>query len=127
MPSSISGELCTAGSRLLVEKSVHERVLAGVVAATKAFKVGDPLDPATQMGPLITAEHMKLVSGYIEKGDAEGGKRLCGGPRSESGYYVDPDSDWNRWGDMHGVGYPYASEWWPLNVWVQPYCTLYGQ
>ena len=45
----------------------------------------------------------------------------------QSGYYVDPDSDWNTWGDLNGVGYPYATEWWPLNVWVSPYCTLYGQ
>ncbi len=44
-----------------------------------------------------------------------------------SGYYVDPDSDWNRWGDLNGVVYPYATEWYPLNVWVSSYCALYGQ
>jgi acyl-CoA reductase-like NAD-dependent aldehyde dehydrogenase len=84
------GEICTAGSRLLVEKKVHDRVVEGVVNAAKAIKVGDPLDAATQMGPLITAEHMATVERYIKAGDGEGAKRRSGGPRQAPGYYVEP-------------------------------------
>jgi aldehyde dehydrogenase (NAD+)/phenylacetaldehyde dehydrogenase len=85
-----AGEICTAGSRLLVERTIHDRVVEGVVAASKALKVGDPLEATTQMGPLITHEHMAQVERYIASGEAEGAKRLCGGPRAAPGYYVDP-------------------------------------
>jgi len=87
-----AGEICTAGSRLLVERSIHDRVVEGVVAASKAIVVGDPLDAATQMGPLITHEHMGVVQRYIAAGESAGAKRLCGGARgaSQPGYYVDP-------------------------------------
>jgi acyl-CoA reductase-like NAD-dependent aldehyde dehydrogenase len=84
------GEICTAGSRLLVEKSVHDRVIEGVVAGSKQIKVGEPMDASTQMGPLITAEHRATVERYIKAGDAEGAKRRCGGARGGEGYYVDP-------------------------------------
>ncbi len=84
------GELCTAGSRLLVEEKVLDRVLEGVVAGTKKMVVGDPLDPKTQMGPLVSSEHHGRVLGYIDKGDAEGAKRLTGGRREGSGFYVEP-------------------------------------
>lgn len=87
-----AGEICTAGSRLLVERSIHDRVVEGVVAASKAIVVGDPLDAATQMGPLITREHMGVVQRYIAAGESAGAKRLCGGARgaAQPGYYVDP-------------------------------------
>jgi acyl-CoA reductase-like NAD-dependent aldehyde dehydrogenase len=84
------GEVCTAGSRLLVEASVLERVLDGVVAGSQQLVVGDPLDPATQMGPLVSSEHRARVVGYIDKGNAEGAKLLAGGPRSGPGFYVEP-------------------------------------
>jgi aldehyde dehydrogenase (NAD+) len=84
------GEICTAGSRLLVEERVLERVLEGVVAGSKKMVVGDPLDPKTQMGPLVSREHHERVLGYIGKGDAEGAKRLTGGPRQGNGFYVEP-------------------------------------
>lgn len=84
------GELCTAGSRLLVERSVHDRVLAGVLAATKKMVVGDPLDAGTQVGPLITAEHHARVLGFLEKGEAEGARRHTGGPKAGPGWFVEP-------------------------------------
>jgi acyl-CoA reductase-like NAD-dependent aldehyde dehydrogenase len=84
------GEICTAGSRLLVDKSIHDRVVEGVVAGSKALKVGDPLDASTQMGPLITADHMALVEKYIAKGSSEGAKRLSGAKRSDAGFFVEP-------------------------------------
>ncbi len=84
------GELCTAGSRLLVEEKALDRVLDGVVAGAKKMVVGDPLDPATQMGPLVSREHFGRVVGYIEKGESEGAKRLTGGKRDGRGFYVEP-------------------------------------
>ena len=84
------GELCTAGSRLLVAESVLDRVLDGVVTGTRAMRVGDPLDPKTHMGPLVSAEHRDRVAGYIAIGDAGGAERLTGGPRSGAGYFVEP-------------------------------------
>ncbi len=84
------GELCTAGTRLLVERSIHERVLEGVVAGAKALKVGDPLDPSTQMGPLITAEHRAMVERYIASGEQEGATRVSGAKRAEPGFFVEP-------------------------------------
>ncbi len=84
------GELCTAGSRLLVEASVYDRVVSGVASGAKAMKVGDPLDTSTQMGPLVSADHRDKVVGYIHAGDTDGAKRLAGGPRDVPGYYVEP-------------------------------------
>jgi len=84
------GELCTAGSRLLVDAKIYDRVLEGVANGAKAMKVGDPLEQATQMGPLVTQEHKANVVCYIDAGDAEGAKRVTGGNRNEKGYYVDP-------------------------------------
>ncbi len=84
------GELCTAGSRLLVEAQVYDRVVEGVANVAKAMKVGDPFDKDTQMGPLVSAEHRDKVVSYIEAGESDGAKRVTGGPREERGYYVEP-------------------------------------
>jgi aldehyde dehydrogenase (NAD+)/phenylacetaldehyde dehydrogenase len=86
------GELCTAGSRLLVERSVYERVLEMVVAGAKALVPGDPLDPDTKLGPLISASHRDKVVGYIRTGEADGSRRVAGNDRraNEVGYFVDP-------------------------------------
>lgn len=84
------GEICTAGSRLLVEASAYERVLQGVVEGAARLPTGDPLDPATVMGPLITAEHKARVLSFIEGATAEGGRLQVGGDRAGPGYYVSP-------------------------------------
>ena len=86
------GELCTAGSRLLVERKVHDQVLEIVVAGARALVPGDPLDPATKMGPLISAEHRDKVVGYVKAGESEGAKRAAGEHRlaEDAGFFVDP-------------------------------------
>jgi aldehyde dehydrogenase (NAD+)/phenylacetaldehyde dehydrogenase len=86
------GELCTAGSRLLVDREVHDQVLDVVVAGARALVPGDPLDPSTKMGPLISAEHRDKVAGYVAAGESEGAKRAAGQVRrrDEAGYFVDP-------------------------------------
>jgi aldehyde dehydrogenase (NAD+) len=84
------GEICTAGSRLLVERGVHDQVLDAVAAGARKLVPGDPLDDKTLLGPLITAEHKERVLGYIKKGEDEGARRLTGTPRPEPGYFVEP-------------------------------------
>ena len=86
------GELCTAGSRLLVDRAVHDQVLEIVAAGARALLPGDPLDPNTKMGPLISAEHRDKVVGYVQAGESEGAKRVAGEPRirEDAGYFVDP-------------------------------------
>ncbi|MFZ5475922.1 MAG: aldehyde dehydrogenase family protein [Myxococcota bacterium] len=84
------GELCTAGSRLLVERAVHDEVMDTVAAGAAKLVPGDPLDPATQMGPLVSAGHHARVASYIAKGEAEGARRRVGGVVDRPGWYVAP-------------------------------------
>jgi acyl-CoA reductase-like NAD-dependent aldehyde dehydrogenase len=84
------GELCTAGSRLLVEDSVHDAFMDKLVAGAAKMPPGDPFDPKTRLGPLISEEHMKTVLGYIEAGKQEA-RLVCGGERKGSeGFFVTP-------------------------------------
>jgi betaine-aldehyde dehydrogenase len=75
------GEICSNATRVFVEEPVRARFVERLAARTRAIRIGDPLDPATQMGPLISAEHMAKVLAYVERGEAEGGKLLTGGRR----------------------------------------------
>jgi len=86
------GELCTAGSRLLVDRAVHDQVLETVARGARALVPGDPLDAKTQMGPLISAEHRDKVLGFVKAGESEGAKREAGDPRpgGDAGYFVNP-------------------------------------
>ncbi|WP_231511467.1 aldehyde dehydrogenase family protein, partial [Chondromyces apiculatus] len=72
------GEICTAGSRLLVERRVHDQVLEVVAEGAKKMQPGDPLDPATQLGPLVSEGHLARVLSYIERGQEEGARREVG-------------------------------------------------
>ncbi|WP_277052399.1 aldehyde dehydrogenase [Zestomonas thermotolerans] len=87
------GEVCTAGSRLLVEKSIKDEFLPLVVEALKAWKPGHPLDPATNVGALVDSQQLNTVLGYIEAGHADGARLLLGGKRTleeTGGVYVEP-------------------------------------
>lgn len=87
------GEVCTAGSRLLVENSIRDDFVARVVDALKGWQVGHPLDPSTRVGALVDRQQMETVLGYIQAGEAEGAKLLCGGRRvfeETGGTYVEP-------------------------------------
>ena len=74
------GEICLAGSRLFVQRKIYSQVVEEMVARARQIKVGDPLDENTQMGALISKEHMEKVQSYIEIGKNEG-KLLTGGER----------------------------------------------
>ena len=66
------GEICSNATRVFVQEGIRERFLHRLVARTEAIRIGDPLDPATQMGPLISAEHLEKVLSYIALGEARG-------------------------------------------------------
>ncbi len=89
------GEVCSAGSRLLVEESIYDRFVEALVEKSRHIRVGNGMDEETEMGPLISAAHMQRVLGYIETGLAEGatlalgGKRMTG-PKYVNGNFVEP-------------------------------------
>lgn len=87
------GEVCNAGSRLLVEASVKERFLPLVLEALKAWKPGNPLDPATNVGAIVDGQQLERVLSYIEAGRTEGASLVYGGQRvleESGGTYVEP-------------------------------------
>jgi acyl-CoA reductase-like NAD-dependent aldehyde dehydrogenase len=88
-----AGEDCTAGSRLLVEASVYDDVLERLAARASTLRVGDPFDPATDVGPLITAEHRARVEEFVAQARADGGRVRAGGGRPshlDRGFFVEP-------------------------------------
>jgi phenylacetaldehyde dehydrogenase len=85
------GQCCCAGSRLYVEKSIFDTVVAGVVDQAKQITLGPGMNPSTQMGPLVSVEQQQRVLGYLESGLAEGAKAVVGGKRmGDKGYFVEP-------------------------------------
>jgi 5-carboxymethyl-2-hydroxymuconic-semialdehyde dehydrogenase len=76
---SNNGERCTAGSRILVQKSIYADFAARFVERAKKIKVGDPMDESTIVGPMISADHLAKVRCYIELGPREGATLMCGG------------------------------------------------
>ena len=87
------GEMCSAGSRLIIEEPVRDAVLEKVIAASRDLQPGDPLDPATRMGAIVDDLQLKTVLGYIEAGREDGAKVLAGGRRARQetgGFYVEP-------------------------------------
>jgi betaine-aldehyde dehydrogenase len=75
------GEICSNGTRVFVAERVRAAFLEKLVTRTASIRVGDPLDPKTQMGPLISAEHLEKVLGFVAAGEVEGAKLLTGGRR----------------------------------------------
>lgn len=85
------GEVCTAGSRLLVEKSVKEEFTTKLVERASKLIPGDPMDPKTRFGPLVSEKHRKSVDDYVRIGKDEGAKLLTGGEIVEGkGFYYKP-------------------------------------
>jgi betaine-aldehyde dehydrogenase len=85
------GEVCSNGTRVFVHRSLKEKFLARLLERTARIVIGDPLDPATQMGALISEAHMEKVLGHIARGVADGARLLCGGERVERpGYFITP-------------------------------------
>ena len=89
-----TGQICTSGSRLLVQRSDADRIIDAFVERAKGIKVGDPGDASSQLGPLVSEEQYQRVTGYIEEGRRGGARLALGGGRPQvpvaGGYYVEP-------------------------------------
>ena len=88
-----TGQRCTASSRLIVTRGIHDRFVAALAAKAAALKVGDALDPGSQMGPLVNQAQMQKTLSYLEIAAQEGGRLVTGGRRLEldkPGWYVSP-------------------------------------
>ena len=88
------GEVCAAGSRLLVEESAHEELMAKVIERANKMVAADPLHPKTRLGAIVSKEQMETVLSYIEAGKSEGAKLVAGGERADigtgKGYFIKP-------------------------------------
>jgi len=85
------GQICTAGSRLFVHKSIFDKVIEGVAEETTKFSVGPGINPSTNLGPLVSKEQLARVCGYLDSGAKEGAKAIVGGHRiGSTGYFVEP-------------------------------------
>lgn len=84
-----AGQVCTAGSRMFVERSIYEEFVSRVAAFGRNLRVGNGMDPATQIGPLVSARQLERVTGYMEIGRREGARTISGGTRLTEGALAD--------------------------------------
>ncbi len=87
-----SGQICTAPTRAVVQRRVYDELVERLAAAAPTLRVGDPLDPATVVGPVISGSHRDRVEGHVRSGVESGAELLAGGerPPMDTGYYVAP-------------------------------------
>ncbi len=88
-----NGQQCFAGSRILLHRSIADDFIRRFVERARKIRVGDPLDPTTELGPLSNAAHYQRVMSYVDIAKSEGGELLCGGrrpPALDKGYYLEP-------------------------------------
>ena len=98
------GQCCVAGSRLYVQQGRFDEVIEGVSQIAKSIKLGPGMNPDTQMGPLVSDEQLRRVTGYLESGQQEGAKAVTGGGRyGDTGYFVEPTVLTNITPDMKVV------------------------
>jgi aldehyde dehydrogenase (NAD+) len=88
------GEVCNAGSRLFVETKIQEEFMGKLVERAKKLRPGDPMDPKTRLGAIVSEKQMKHVLGYIEAGKKEGAQLVSGGNRvnvnGDKGFFIEP-------------------------------------
>jgi aldehyde dehydrogenase (NAD+) len=85
------GQCCTAGSRLYVEKAIHDEFVARLAEKARRRKIGDPLDPGTEQGPQVSQEQMDKILHYVDLGRKQGARLLTGGGRhGDRGFFVEP-------------------------------------
>jgi len=85
------GQICTAGSRLFVHKSIFDKVIDGVAGETRKFRVGPGMNESMNLGPLVSKEQLNRVCGYLDSGTKEGARTVVGGHRiGDTGYFVEP-------------------------------------
>jgi aldehyde dehydrogenase (NAD+) len=89
------GQVCSAGTRLFVQRRIYTEFVDRLAAFARELRVGDPLDPNTQLGPLVSAAQLERVTGYLESGRSQGARAASGGGRlggngRDKGYFVEP-------------------------------------
>jgi aldehyde dehydrogenase (NAD+) len=92
---SNSGQVCCAGTRIFVQRPIYDEFVERVSAFANGLRVGDSVDPQTQIGPVVSAQQLERVTGYLEVGRAEGARATAGGHRVTDGdlaggYFVAP-------------------------------------
>jgi aldehyde dehydrogenase (NAD+) len=93
LASMMTGQVCSSLTRIVVTRKRHDALVDALSASFSKVKVGNPLDPSTEMGPLAMSRQRDRVEGYIAKGHAEGAKLATGGrrpPHLDRGYYIEP-------------------------------------
>jgi betaine-aldehyde dehydrogenase len=89
------GEVCTHGTRVFVHDAIYDEFVAELEVRSRALRIGDPMDPSTQIGSLISSQHMEKVLGFIETAQQAGARLVCGGKRAtgpglDKGNFVEP-------------------------------------
>jgi phenylacetaldehyde dehydrogenase len=116
-----AGEACSAGSRLFAHRDVFDDVVQGIADYAQNINVGPGLDPASEMGPLVSAKHLERVMGYLDKGVSEGAEAVAGGGRhGTDGYFIQPTVLVNTSNDMTVV----REEIFGPVVTVQPFADI---
>ncbi|WP_315704182.1 MULTISPECIES: aldehyde dehydrogenase family protein [unclassified Bradyrhizobium] len=86
-----TGQVCSAGSRVLAQEGVYDEVVARLAARANALRIGDPLDRATSLGPVISERQMQTILDYVDIGQKEGASLVTGGERAAGrGYFISP-------------------------------------
>jgi aldehyde dehydrogenase (NAD+) len=86
-----AGQVCSAATRIIVEESIYDDFVERLVARSRSYRLGDPLDPSTMMGPVISRKQMDKILGYVDNGKLEGARLMTGGQRhGNQGYYIEP-------------------------------------
>ena len=91
-----SGQVCSNGTRVFVQRPIKAAFLERLVKRVSAMRIGDPMNPETQVGALISEQHMHKVLSYIARGRAEGARILTGGARVTVGDLAQRLSSWRR-------------------------------
>lgn len=94
------GQNCSANMRQIIAEPLVDTFMEKMLKRVSEFRLGDPLDPETTMGSMISSQHKEMVMGYIEKGSAEGAKLLTGGDSDRKGYFIEPTVFDRVTGDM---------------------------
>ncbi|MER6976974.1 aldehyde dehydrogenase family protein [Streptomyces carpinensis] len=100
---SNAGQVCTAGSRLIVHERLYDRIVAGAAERARELNVGYSFDPRSEMGPVISDEQRQTILGYVESGVSEGATLLAGGEGFGPGFFVQPTVLGDARPDMRAV------------------------